>query len=177
MMRKMATVFLFFVLSFLLWGCQVDASKLKIELNESVDTVQLNAEYTDPGATGYYGDTVISCEAIENNVDVSKLGTYTITYEANYFGTKMTKYRVVTVVDETPPAGVLLPGVDTVLKGGTWIDAGVSATDNDLQEVLIEVQGTVNTSFPGEVIITYILSDQSGNQTIIERHVFVIDLE
>jgi len=174
MKRKGFLFLLWMVLVMLLGGCQVDPDKMEIVLNASVDTVQLNDNYSDPGATGYYGTMTIPCEAIENHVDTSELGTYTIVYEASYFGVSITKYRVVTVVDEVPPTATLVPGVDSVLQGGVWIDAGVDASDNDLQEVHIEVQGTVNTAFPGEVIITYIISDSIGNQTILERHVFVV---
>lgn len=58
-----------------------------------------------------------------------------------------------------------------------WEDSGVSATDNydgDLTNKVI-VTGVVNTNEVGEYIITYKVTDSSGNVATIKRYVNVIE--
>lgn len=87
----------------------------------------------------------------------------------------MSLTRVVFVVDETAPTGVLNPGVDTVLVGGTWTDASITTSDNSGDEVTVITTGFVNTNFAGNYMITYTLTDPFGNQSIYYRWVYVIE--
>ena len=75
--------------------------------------------------------------------------------------------------DETPPV-VALNG-DEVVKvatGAAYHDAGVEAYDIR-SEVTVETEGMVNTAEPGEYVLKYIVKDEAGNQTEVERKVIV----
>ncbi|MGD9910767.1 MAG: immunoglobulin-like domain-containing protein [Candidatus Izemoplasmatales bacterium] len=152
----------------------VDESDVSIVLNPGVDTVEINTEYKDPGATSKAYGFIIKNEVISNTVDTSVLGSYTIIYQVDYRNVIKTMTRVVSVVDETAPTGTLNPGIDTVSIGSSWVDASVSAQDNSGETVTIETIGTVNTNIEGDYIITYLLSDSSGNISELIRYVFVI---
>jgi len=157
-------------------GCTtIDESDLTIVLNPGVDTVEINTEYIDPGATSKAYGFIVKNEVILDTVDTSTLGSYEIVYSVDYRNVTKTITRIVTVIDETPPVGNLNPGLDTIEIGETWVDASIQATDNSNMEVSVEINGTVNTNIEGDYIITYLLTDTSGNQTEVIRYVFVID--
>lgn len=174
-MKKYSFVFVLLLLIFSLTACTtIDESDVSIVLKEGIDTVEIHSEFIDAGALSKaYGFTVQN-EVLYNDVDITKVGTYTIVYQVDYKNVIKTIERIVTVVDETAPVGVLLPGIDTVKVDSIWVDASILATDNSMDDVTVTVQGTVNTNIAGEYIITYILEDPSGNTSTIERHVFVI---
>ena len=64
-------------------------------------------------------------------------------------------------------------GLDTVVVGGTFTDAGVSVVDYDTTPTIV-VEGTVDTAVAGNYTVTYTVSDDAGNTTIISRVVHVI---
>ena len=159
----------------MLVSCNVDPSKVSIVLNPGVDTVEVNSDFTDAGATGTVNDREVRTKVISNTVDLTTVGTYQIVYEVMYWTVTKQVTRMVEVIDETPPVGVLNPGIDTVKVGSTWTDAGIQASDNSLGDVQISVSGTVNTNIKGEYHVTYLLEDPSGNQTTVIRYVFVYE--
>jgi hypothetical protein len=79
------------------------------------------------------------------------------------------------VVDETAPTGILNPGIDTIIIGGSWTDASITPSDNSGDIVTVTTTGYVNTNFAGNYMITYTLTDTSGNQSIYYRWVYVIE--
>jgi len=176
MMNKLLKISLALIMLITLVGCQtVDESDVSIVLNPGVDTVEINSEFIDAGATSRAYSFKVENEVIFNDVDITTVGTYQIIYQVDYKNVIKTITRVVNVVDETEPYGTLNPGIDTIKVGTAWVDASVNVGDNSLDEVIITVSGTVNINIEGEYIITYILVDTSGNQTYIERYVFVIE--
>lgn len=147
---------------------------ISIELREGVDTVELGSTYEDPGAKAKAFGFIIAHDVLSNNVDTSLLGVYEIEYFVTYQGITKTIKRIVTVVDTTKPIVSLKAGVDTVLINSTWEDSGVLASDNSDEDLSIVISGIVNTSQVGEYVITYTVSDESGNVTEIIRYVNVI---
>ncbi|MBU1141506.1 MAG: DUF5011 domain-containing protein, partial [Firmicutes bacterium] len=113
---------------------------------------------------------------IENDVDTSLVGIYTIIYQITYLEYEKTITRIVTVIDETPPNINLNPGVDTIVVGQAWIDAGVTAIDNSNLEVIITVTSYVIIEQPGEYQVIYQATDESGNSATIIRYVNIIEL-
>ena len=80
--------------------------------------------------------------------------------------------------DSTAPI-ITLNGqaIATVNLNSTYTDAGATATDNvdgDLTSSIVTT-GVVNTSIEGNYIITYTVSDTSGNTTTATRQVIVED--
>lgn len=173
---KIKQLFIIFTLLLLLTGCgEVNPDQIRFELNPGVDTVEIHSTFIDAGVKASYFGLPISFEIIENTVDMTQVGQYQITYQIDYRGVIKTLTRVIFVVDETAPTGVLNPGIDTIIVGSSWTDASITASDNSEDTVTIETTGFVNTNFPGNYMITYTLSDPSGNQSIYYRWVYVIE--
>jgi hypothetical protein len=173
---KAKLLFIILSLLLLLTGCgEVDPDQIRFELNPGIDTVEVNDVFIDAGVKASYFGLPIQVEIIENTVDMSTIGQYQITYQIDYRGIIKTLTRVVFVVDETAPIGTLNPGIDTIVIGGSWIDASIAATDNSNETVTITTTGFVNPNFIGSYMITYTLTDTSGNQSIYYRWVYVIE--
>jgi len=175
-MNRILKITLLVIVAVFLAGCQtIDPEDLTIVLNPGVDTVEVNTEFIDAGATSKAYSFKVDNEVIYNDVDITNVGTYHITYQVVYRNLTMEITRIVNVIDETPPTGTLNPCIDTIKVGAEWTDASINATDNSLGTVSVIVSGTVNTNIEGEYIITYVLEDPSGNQSTVERYVFVIE--
>ncbi len=147
---------------------------LDFELHPGIDTIELNSSYQDPGATAKYGFKVLDVEVISNTLDVTTVGVYEIIYQATYGSLIQTLKRVVTVVDETAPTIELNPGIDTILVGAQWIDAGVTLSDASMMPIELTIMGDVGED-PGLYVITYIAIDAYGNQAQKDRIVYVIE--
>lgn len=168
-------VILILLLVSLLGACSAPTpDQVILELRAGVDTVEVNGEFVDAGVKATVYGLPIKVTIIENTVDLTKLGTYSITYEVDYRGIIKSVTRYVFVIDETAPTGVLNPGIDTVYVNTTWVDAYIEASDNSNEPVLIETTGSVDTTTIGEYLITYTVSDSSGNIAIYYRYVSVI---
>jgi hypothetical protein len=146
-------------------------------------TVLLGQPYTDPGATAtdsYYGD-LSSSIVVSGSVDTAVVGVYTLTYNVtNASGLAADPaVRTVRVRENVRPVITRLGTTPvTVNVFSTYVDAGVTATDNydgDITSKVI-VLGTVNTSILGTYTLTYTVSDSSGNEAIpVTRTVKVVD--
>lgn len=176
-MRKSYKFMIIFLFFFLVSCTTVDPSNVTIELNEGIDTVEINTSFIDMGAKSKaYGFTVEN-EVISTTVDTTTLGTYEIVYQVSYKDVIKQITRMVIVIDETAPTGTINSGIDTVFVGDDWTDQGVTSTDNSLEDVQVSVTGHVLTEYPGEYIIEYHLSDSSGNESILYRYVNVIEID
>ena len=139
-------------------------------------TVELGTTYTDAGASAFdafHGNTPVSSSG---SVDTSTVGSYTITYTATDLdGNSASATRTVNVVDTTAPE-VTVTGDNpaTVELGGTYTDAGATATDAS-GAVEVVTTGTVDTDTLGEYTLTYTSTDASGNAGTATRTVNVTD--
>lgn len=174
-MRKLLLILLMFLSVVVITGCtELSLDYLVFELRPGVDTIELNDTHIDQGATASYGFKTVTVTVIENNVDITHIGVYDIIYQAVYKDLIQTLVRKVTVVDQTPPVLTLKPGIDTILLGDTWVDAGIEYDDESIDGVTIDIIGEVlNAS--GRYEIIYQVTDSSGNQSQITRIVFVIE--
>ncbi len=117
-----------------------------------------------------------------DTVDTTTIGTYTITYNAqDLAGNSATQItRTVNVVPGNSPV-ITLVGDNpmTVSVGGTYTEPGATATDTEDGDLTSEIQitGTVNTAVIGTYIITYTVTDSSGNTTTLTRTVNIVDTE
>jgi len=174
MKNKLVVFIMLLILSILIVGCNATEDDVKFYLNESIDTVEVNSEYEDPGSTAIVFGLKRKTEVIENTVDITKIGTYYILYSFSSQEITLKLTRIVTVIDETPPSVSLNPGIDTINLGDTWIDASVTIDDNSNEDVTISTTGSVNTSIKGVYEIVYTVTDSSNNITTISRFVHVI---
>ena len=173
-MRKFVLAIMFFLLLSMTGCTDVSVDYISFELKSGIDTVELQEDYIDPGATAYYGFKKLEVITVVNEVDTSRIGVYDIVYQVTYNDLTQTWVRKVTVVDETPPTITLNPGIDTILIGETWIDQGVTVSDLSQLDVTVIVTGQV-ASAVGRYEITYQATDYYGNMSELVRIVYVID--
>ncbi|OCA84613.1 hypothetical protein A8L44_09430 [Bacillus sp. FJAT-27986] len=109
---------------------------------------------------------------------MKKAGNYKITYTiSDKAKNKTTIVRNIKVVDNVKP---VITGVkDIQLHVGETINIleGISATDNNDGNLTskIKIEGSVNFKKAGTYMLTYSVTDQSGNITSISRKITVID--
>ena len=161
----------------------VDDAKPIITLKgTSPITVPANATYTDAGATAsdvVDGDLTAQIVTTQN-VDTTKPGAYTVTYnvtdKAGNAAVEVT--RTVVVTDQSKPVLTLTGGdKQTVPANQPYVDPGFAATDavdGDLTKQ-VTVTGTVDVTKPGAYDLTYTITDAAGNTTTLIRTVTVVD--
>ena len=151
-------------------------------LGDSEVTHEGGTDYTDAGAVVTdSGDPEIELN-VTNPVDASKLGEYTLTFDAtDASGNKATQVlRKVTVVDTTAPI-LALDGLANVshFLGKTFTDPGYSAVDaveGDLSASVVVGGDTIDVDTLGSYTLTYDVTDSQGNKaTQLTRKVIVTD--
>ncbi len=169
-MKRFIIITLLAVLLITLSACQDPSiDRLKISLNPSVDTIEVNTTYIDEGAKASYGFRTLDVQVVMDEVDTTKPGVYEIIYKAVYLDFEKTITRYVTVIDSNLLNIFLNEGVDTIFVGETWMDSGISSD----QDVHVEVIGSVDVLSPGEYIITYRIND---GEILLRRYVNVIEM-
>lgn len=101
----------------------------------------------------------------EGTVDTSVVGEYTIRYTMEYKGETYYKERIICVVDTTAP--VINLGEKTAF----------AATDNYDGDLTASVQVTTEKQADGKYLLTYTVTDSSGNQATATRTVDTMDTE
>jgi len=175
-MRKILFLLLTISIVITLSGCYTkdNPQDFTAKLNASLDTIEVNSEWVDPGCT----TTGDSCSIISdtNTIDTTTTGEYIITYIATNDDTIIYLKRVITVVDTIPPVLSLNLGIDTIIIGEEWIDGGCIVNDNyDSNLVCSIYSNSVNTNVTGEYKVVYFSEDSNGNKGFVTRYVFVID--
>jgi len=123
-----------------------------------------------------YDNTLKEMEKFEiiDNVIYNQIGTYTVTLGArDASGNESTITINVLVVDTTSPLLTLRPNLDTIYTGTSYNDTGIDIYDVTNTELIIS--GMVDINTPGTYIITYTVTDQGGNSTIIKRIITVVE--
>ena len=150
-----------------------------ITLNgDEITYVELGEAYFDLGAT--YSDNVDiggDLESTDNLVNYNRIGTYYVYYNVTDSAGNVadTVVRTVIVRDTVAPTGILNASIDTIAVGSDYIDAGIQYYD--LTIVNVEITGLIDTFTPGTYVLSYVLTDTSGNETIIERYVTVYAIQ
>lgn len=144
-------------------------------------TVTVGSPYVDPGATAQDnadGD-ITSRIVVLNPVNTSRPGIYLITYNvADSAGNAATQVsREVRVIDPAAPMITLLGSARIVVAvGAVYVDPGATASDDvdgDTTSRIVTVD-PVNTSQPGTYLVTYNVTDSSGNPALeVTRQVIV----
>ena len=103
---------------------------------------------------------------VTGNVDLSKEGTYTLTYSVtDSAGQTTSAKRVITVVNDLP----VISANDQTIEVGTSFDPLANVTASDVQDgdltKDIKVTGNVDTTKLGTSQLTYSVSDHDGGQT------------
>lgn len=137
--------------------------------------------FTEPGFTASDvedGNLTDSVVIGGDTVDVTTLGTYTITYNVtdSDANAAVQRIRTVTVVDTTAPV-ITLNGANplTIEPGVAYADPGATAEDacdDNLPAVTVEAD-SVDPFSSGEYTVTYRVTDASGNEATATRTVTV----
>ena len=150
----------------------IDTQAPTIKLNgNNPQIVQYGDAYTELGAIAEDNAGNFMAKANLNNLDTTKLGTYTIIYTAkDESGNEATPVeRIVKVVDtKAPEFNRFVDGEGTVVsivKGTEYIDQGVIFNDNYDGQIIVSGTGVVNYNKVGTYTITYKVTDSSGNES------------
>ena len=150
-----------------------------VKLNgQDVVQVEYGSVYVEEGVSAYTKFKDISREVIiENNIDTTKLGTYTVTYKVPHGNKYDTYTRSVVVKDTTPPEITLKGNEETKIEfGKEYQEEGFEAKDScdgDLTSKVVESRVDLEN---GSYDKHYVVEDLSGNRAEKIRHVIVTDL-
>jgi hypothetical protein len=146
-----------------------------VHLNEGDDIVTVGTTHFDQGCVYGTGTAIFDMDVLRNTVDTDVLGEYVIDYTLTFESVTYSCTRVVKVVDDIAPTARLKAGVDTIYVGDIHIDAGITTSDNVDDDLTIEVINNVDETTPGTYEIVYVVTDDSGNKTLVTRTVTVLE--
>jgi hypothetical protein len=157
----------------------IDFQAPEMELiGDDVVRIRYGQLYEEFGAYAIDNRDGIIDVIITGEVDTAIVGSYEITYEAlDSAGNVSRLTRQVDVFDDLPPRlnFIGLPRVIVEAVSGRYTELGITAIDEYEGQVEYQVFGDVDTSTPGEYLITYSATDQFGNSSSIQRIIEVID--
>ena len=116
---------------------------------------------------------------INHNINLNKLGEYTVTYEArNVFGISKKVKRKVIVLDRKKPV-ITLKGTSsmTIPIGTNYIEPGYDAIDENDGNITknVKINGTINSKEVGIYELVYQVQDKSGNEATTKRIIHVVN--
>ncbi|MDJ0665517.1 MAG: DUF5011 domain-containing protein [Acidimicrobiia bacterium] len=154
-------------------------------LGANPQTVEAGTPYVELGATAFDvgdGDLTGSIVVDASAVNTGAIGSYMVTYDVtDSQGNAATQaLRTVNVVDTTAPVITLLGANPQTIEAGTpYVELGATATDSfegDLTGSIVIDASAVNTGAIGSYVVTYNVSDSSGNAAVqVSRIVNVVD--
>ena len=142
-------------------------------------TISYRDEYEEQGvivknATGNYMSKI----KIDSNIDTKKIGNYYIDYSLKIGGKTLHVRRNVKVIDDINPI-IKLKG-EQIIKisiNKQYVEPGYTAIDEYDGDITnkIQVTGEIDAANYGEYILTYKATDNSNNQTEVNRIIKVVD--
>lgn len=153
---------------------------LKVE-SEDIVTVNINDKFMQPEATASYCKgskclDITSFITIDNDIDTTKIGNYTITYKLDYKNMSDSISIKVKVIDNIAPIITLKGNTSvSIALNETYKEKGYTATDNVDGDITdrVTITNNINNKKEGTYDITYSVKDSSGNVTSIKRTVKV----
>lgn len=141
---------------------------LKINLNgEDNVTIEYGNAYNEAGVVAKYGKKDISNKVLtESNLDIEKVGSYSISYIIKYKKLEKKVIRNISVVDTTKPNIELKESDLTFTVGDEYKEPGYIAVDNydgDITDKVL-VTNNIDKTKEGEYQVTYKVKDSSNNE-------------
>ena len=140
-------------------------------------TVEVGTTLKDDGLIAkLFNKNLTKKVQVQTDLNLNRLGTYSINYSMNYLGKTYNLKRNVSVIDEEAPT-IILNGDEeiTLYLNDTYTEQGAHAIDNyddDLTESIL-IEGNVDTSREGTYQLNYQVKDSSGNKSSIIRTITV----
>jgi len=158
-------------------GYFILAPSVQLQLNgEAAVEIAAHSEYADAGVVARRGKEDLSAQVVtDGTVDVTKPGTYTVTYRLTVRDKEYVQQRTVTVVDREAPVLELLGDAQmTVSARKFYEEPGFTATDRCDGDLAAAVQ--VTEAVEGETLtLTYTVKDAAGNESSVQRVVTIRD--
>ena len=153
---------------------------LQIQLaGEPEILVEYGEVYQEPGASAVLsGKWLLSNGVVPENLQVEiqsdletdKVGKYTVTYSAQYYGWTASAQRTVRITDSVCPIILLKSTGKTVLPGHEYVEEGYVALDNYDGNLTDKVRRKEENG-----VVTYVVMDSSGNPVSVERQIPYFD--
>lgn len=140
--------------------------------------IEINSDYQEPGFSAIDSVDGELAVQVQNEIDITKVGKYTITYTAtDSSNNTVTANRTVNVKDSISPT-ITLKGDNPIEmnEDRDFVDPGYSTNDNSNVKPIVMVEGELDTSVPGAYTLTYTATDASGNSDVVTRIVKVLDI-
>ena len=141
--------------------------------------IECGESFIDPGAVAFdsLGNDISNEIIVTDNVNYSSPGTYTIDYQVKETESHPALHAVrnITIQDTKPPILILIgPPQITIPCNSTWADPGYIAFDQcSLNNIRVNVIGSVNTTYTGTYTITYKVYDENELSSTLTRSVIV----
>ena len=140
---------------------------------EDYEKIEVFNKYKDKKINVCYG-TKFNCKKInyklKGTVNTKRLGTYTLTYMADYKDSHLIKSKKVKVVDTKKPELIVEGSFANVCPNGKTENVKITATDNYDGDISDKVKYKIKDNK-----IIYKVSDSSGNTTRKEFNVNIMD--
>lgn len=135
-------------------------------LGNNPETVEINAAYIDAGATAVdaAGTSLTSAITVDNQVDNTTEGNYTVTYSVTD-GDGLTSTAVRSVDVYIPnPVITLIGGSEYIPVGGTYTEPGYTAVDYQNTDITALVTSTdnIDNTTVGAYTVEYTVTDSNG---------------
>lgn len=153
-------------------------NKYYLELSVSKETINLEYGVDEmPEITAIWKGTLINRKGtpvkttMKGELDLNKLGTYKVTFTAEYKDMVLSEKRTIIVADTLPPEIELVSNPDYYTNpSATYVEEGFTASDNYDGDLTSQVVSAEKNG-----IVTYTVTDSSGNTTTVERKIVYKD--
>lgn len=139
--------------------------------------VAVKTNFSDPGFNAtLHGKDIKEKVLVNSEVDINKIGEYNITYKLEYLLGEEILERKVLVTDKEKPEIILNGDIDYIMySNAKYNEPGYSAKDNYDGDITNKVTVAKEEISDKKYKIIYTVNDSSGNQTICERTVTLIE--
>ena len=129
-------------------------------------TFEINTEIKNMELLDKIEDEKIEILSEEENIDTSKLGTFTYNFKVKRKEIEIEYPIEYTIVDKTNPVLEVKSEIIEI-EEGTEINLldNVTVTDNSKEELEIKIEGEYDINTPGEYKVKYVAQDSSENKT------------
>ncbi len=166
------------------WNQNVYTATIALQGSQDI-TLEVGESFTDPGASAQVVGSILEKQpqglqvSVAGTVDTAKVGSYELTYSARYsrehfLGNKeavaQAKRRVTVVDTQAPTIALTYVEGSYTLPGHEYQEEGFTATDNYDGDLTAQVVREI-----ADGVVTYTVTDSSGNQAQVTREIFYDD--